>query len=375
MTSPRFNPNLLKVPIYIAGKSVEEVQEEMGLSEVIKLASNESPVGASPQAICAAQKMLEKAHRYPGVIDRELRCKVAARLDPDLDQHNIVLGNGGTDALRMITQAFVFDGGNTIMSRATFPMYRILTTTFGGTARFVDMRHDYRHDLDATVDLIDDDTRIVFLCTPNNPTGYIITQAEADAFMAQVPAHVIVVFDESYYDYVTDPEYADSVAYIKEGRNVLSVRSFSKTAGLANMRVGYLVGPAELADYVCHTRLPFHIGDIALASASASLDDEAYRTHHLKMMLEGRAFLESVLLEMKLNCLSSQANFVTFFDPPLEPNALVDGLLRRGIIVRGMAPFGMPNAVRVSVGSPDDNQKFIEALQQVLDSSRTEAVT
>ena len=163
------------------------------------------------------------------------------------------------------------------------------------------------------------------------------------------------------------------MAYIKEGRNVLSVRSFSKTAGLANMRVGYLVGPVELADYVCHTRLPFHIGDISLASASASLDDEVYRARQLKTMLEGRAFLESALREMKLNCLPSQANFVTFVDPPLEPNALVDGLLRRGIIVRGMAPFGMANAVRVSVGSPDDNQKFIEALQQVLDRSRTEA--
>jgi histidinol-phosphate aminotransferase len=365
----------LKVPIYIAGKSIEEVQAEMGLDEIIKLASNESPVGPSPKAIRAAQKMLEKAHRYPGVVDRELRCNMATRLGPGLDQYNIVLGNGGTDVLRMITQAFVFDGGNTIMSRATFPMYRILTTTFGGTVRFVEMRHDYRHDLDATVDLIDDDTRIVFLCSPNNPTGRIITQAEADAFMAQVPAHVIVVFDEAYYDYVTDPEYANSVAYIKEGRNVLSVRSFSKTAGLANMRVGYLVGPAELADYICHTRLPFHIGDIALASASASLDDEVYRVRHLKTMLEGRAFLESAMREMKLNCLSSQANFVTFINPPLEPDTLVEGLLRRGIIVRGMAPFGMANAVRVSVGSPDDNQKFIEALQQVLDSSRTEAAS
>lgn len=370
MNGPRLNPDLLNVPIYVAGKSADQVKAELGLNNVIKLASNESPVGPSPLAMEAAIRMLRQAHRYPGLVEKELRGKVAAHLDPELDESNIVVGNGGTDTLRMITQAFVFNGGNTIMSRATFPMYRILTATYGGTPHFIDLTPDYRNDLQAMADQIDDETRIVYLCSPNNPTGLIITQAEADEFMTRVPDHVVVVFDESYYDYVTDPKCANTTGYIKEGLNVLAVRSFSKTAGLANMRVGYLIGSAKLAQYLQHTRLPFHLGDIALAAASASLDDEAYRTRHLEAVITGRVFLKSALEKMGLRCLPSQANFVVIVDLPMAPELLIVALLRRGIIVRPMAAFGLPDAFRVSVGKPHDNQKFIEVLGEVLEEAK-----
>lgn len=371
MSGLRLNPNLLEVPLYIAGKSIDEVREELGLDEVTKLASNESPVGASPLALAAAQEMLQVAHRYPGIMDRELSRKVASLLHPSLDESNIVLGNGATDVLRMLTQAFVFDGGNTIMSRATFPMYHILTTAFGGTPRHVALTADYCHDLTAMAATIDDETRIVFLCSPNNPTGNVIGQAEADRFMASVPDHVVVLFDESYYDYVTESDYADSLAYILQGRNVISLRSFSKTAGLANMRVGYLISTQEVADYVRHAQLPFHTGDIALAAAAASLDDHEFHEKNLRAVVDGRCYFETMLREMNLNCLPSQANFVTIVDPPLEPKELAEALLRHGIIVRPMAAFGMPNALRVSVGSQAENAKFIEALKQVLSSFET----
>ena len=366
MKEPRFNPNLLKVPLYVAGRSIEAVKEELGLEEVIKLASNESPIGPSPLAVAAAQHTLDEAHRYPGIADQVLRQRLAARLDPELDESNIVIGNGGTDVLRMITQAFVFEGGNTVMGQVTFPMYHILTTMFGGVPKLVPLTSDYRHDLTAMAELIDDDTRIVYLCSPNNPIGNILTQAEVDNFIGRLPGPVIIVFDESYRDYVTDPDYANSLAYVKEGRNVLVVGSFSKSAGLANLRVGYAVGRTELIDYVRHTQLPFHTSAIALSAAAASLDDEAYHARHRQMVLAEREYLYSALRELKLNCLPSQANFIVIIDPPLTPATLVEGLLRRGVIVRAMSAFGLPNAVRVTVGTPEENKKFIEVLQTVL---------
>ncbi|HEX6387319.1 MAG TPA: histidinol-phosphate transaminase [Anaerolineae bacterium] len=366
MTAPRFNPHLLEVPLYIAGKSIDEVKEELGLAAVVKLASNESPIGPSPLAIQAAQRLLAEAHHYPGVADCNLRRKLAARLGYGLAEDNILLANGGTDALRMITQAFVFDGGNTVMSQVTFPMYRILTVAFGGTPKIVAPSPDYGHDLATMAGQLDEDTRIVFLCSPNNPTGDILTQAQVDHFLAAVPEHVVVVFDESYYDYVADPRYAQSLSSVEAGRNVLVLRSFSKSAGLANLRVGYVIGPAVLVEYIRHTRLPFHVGDIALAAASASLDDTEYHRQGRQAVLEGRAYLLAALRQLKLCCLPSQANFVTILDPPLEVTTLVQALLRKGIIVRPLDAFGLPNGIRVSVGTQADNEKFIQALANAL---------
>jgi histidinol-phosphate aminotransferase len=360
----RFNPDLLRVPLYIAGRSIEEVKEEFGLEDAIKLASNESPIGPSPLALQAAQATLARAHRYPGVTGRDLRRKLADRLGVTAD--HILVGNGGTDVLRIVTQAFVFDGGNTIMSGATFPMYQILTTTFGGASRLVPPLTDYRHDLDAMLAAIDDDTRLVYLCSPNNPSGDVISQADADAFMAGVPNHVVVIFDESYCDYVDDPGYADSLAYTRAGRNTLTVRSFSKSAGLANLRVGYLVGPLELVHYLRHARLPFHVGDVALAAAAASLDDCDYHGRSREIVLAGRAYLHACVTDLGLRCLPSQANFLTLVDPPLPAAHLVECLLRQGIIVRLMTGFGMPNAIRVTVGAPAANEKFIQVLTELL---------
>jgi histidinol-phosphate aminotransferase len=363
---PRFNPHLLNVPLYIGGKSIEEIKAQFGFEEVVKLASNESPIGPSPLAVEAARQMLSEAHRYPGITELALRRKLAARLGAGLDEGNIVIGNGGTDILRLITQAFVFEGGNTIMCRTTFPMYHIFTTMFGGAPRPVNLRPDYRHDLAAMATQIDNDTRLVYLCSPNNPTGDIITQAEADEFLAGVPDHVVVIFDESYADFVTDAAYPDTIAYVKEGRNVLVVRSFSKYAGLANLRVGYVIGRTELADYLQHTQSPFHTGAIALAAAAASLDDTAYHIRHREVVLAEQAYLYTALDELGLKYLPSQSNFVTFIDPPLAPTTLAEQLLWQGIIVRPMAGFGLPNGIRVTVGSHEENMKFIEALRTIL---------
>jgi histidinol-phosphate aminotransferase len=366
MSEPRLSPALQQVPLYVAGRSVEEVRAELGLDEVIKLASNESPIGPSPLAMEAARQALAEAHRYPGVADHELRAKIASQLGHGLSEANLVTGNGGTDILRMIVQAFVFDGGNAIMSQVTFPMYRILAGGAGGEARIVPPQPDLSHDLEAMVERVDDDTRLIFLCTPNNPTGHIFDQATADWLMARLPDHVVAVFDESYCAYVADGLYADSLGYVASSRPVLVVRSFSKSAGLANLRVGYAIGPMGLMSYLQRTRLPFHVGDIALLAAAASMDDYAYQDAHQLAVRRGRDYLVSAMGALGLDCRSGEANFVLLVDPPGGATFVVEALLRQGIIVRGMAGFGLPNAIRITVGNQAANERLIAALRRVV---------
>ncbi|RIK17183.1 MAG: hypothetical protein DCC52_17055 [Chloroflexi bacterium] len=215
------NPHLLNVPLYVAGKPIEEVQEEYGLTEVIKLASNENPLGMSALARAAFERALNEAHRYPAVGDRNLRRKLAglynARHNATFTQDNFLTGNGIGDVLRMITESFIFDGGETVICSATFPLYRILTTQFGG--KLVAVPHkNYYHDLPAMLDAITPNTRLVILCNPNNPTGTLISRDHVNEFMARVPPHVVVVFDESYYEIVEDPNYSNAIEFIIQHR-------------------------------------------------------------------------------------------------------------------------------------------------------------
>ena len=373
MTQLQLNPNLLKVPLYIAGKSIEEVQAELGLDDVVKLGSNENPLGPSPLAVEAARNVLVEAHRYPNHWEKALRRKLAPTIDPTFTENYILTGNGGCDVLRMVTQAFMCDGGQTITASATFPMFSILTTMFGGHTIEVPVAADYRIDLPAILKAITPDTRLIFLCTPNNPTGTIITQREADAFMAEAPDHVVVVFDESYGDFATDPEHVNSIDYIKQGRNVLSVRSFSKKSGLANVRVGYAIGRPELIEYLLHTQLPFNTGSISLAAAAASLDDHDYQRRSLQLVQDERAYLYDALDALDLNTVRSEANFVLIVDLPMNAQDLVDALLRQGIIVRWAGSMGLPNAVRVTLGTHEENERCVAALRTVLEEARAQA--
>lgn len=368
MTKPRFNPDLLTVPLYVAGRSIQEIHEKYGLEKIVKLASNESPVGSSPLAIQAALEMMAEAHRYPGVGDVTLRRKLAERFGRGFTEDNFLIGNGATDLLRMITQAFTFDGGNNVMADVTFPMYHIFTTTFGGECRIIPLTAHHRFDLDAILAAIDDDTRIVFLCSPNNPTGMIILQKEFERFMSKVPEHVVVVMDESYHEYMTDPAHAKSLEYIEQGRNVIVLRSFSKSSGLANLRVGYMIASAELTEYVRHALLPFNTSDIALCAAAASMDDDEYNELQRKTVLNGRDYFESSFADLDLQAIPSQANFVAIIAPPLGAARLTELLLQRGFIVRELTTFGMKNAIRVSVGTMEENTDFIKTLKHVLET-------
>lgn len=360
------NPQLLQVPLYIAGKSPEQVRQELGLDEVLKLCSNENALGPSPLALAALHGALVNAHRYPGIAERDLQRKLVTYHRNGFTEQHVIVGNGATDVLRMIAQAFIFDGGESVVSRVTFPLFALLTTMYGGRTIRVDPRPDYHQDLPAMADAITANTRIVWLCSPNNPTGLVLSQEEVDEFMERLPEQVVVVFDEAYCDYVTDPDYADSLRYVRQGRNVIVVRSFSKSGGLANLRVGYGIASRELIEYLLHVILPFNIGAFATVAAAASLDDHTFRRRSRELVQRERAFLLAQLSEMGLTCLPSQANFLLVVDPPLGAPSLVDALLHQGVIVRPMAGFGLPNAFRVTVGLREQNEQFLAALRAAL---------
>ncbi len=368
MTALRLNPNLLKVPLYIAGKSVEEVQEELGLEDVLKLASNENALGPSPLALAAAQRALAEAHRYPGLADRDLRRRLGPLAHPSFDERYILVGNGATDLIRLITQAFIFDGGEMVTCSLTFPLYHICATMFGGRPLLVPPGPNLSFDLPAMAAAIGPDTRVVFLCTPNNPTGLICRQAEVEAFLERVPDHVLVVFDESYRDFVDDPDLPDPARYVAAGRNVAVIRSFSKSAGLANLRVGYAIARPELVEYLGRAMPPFNTGTPALAAANASLDDKDYAERSRRLVHGELRRLYEALDALDVTYVRSHANFVLLTCLPVEGSRLAEQLTRRGVIVRAMGGWGLPNAIRVSVGAPEHNDRFTAALRAELAS-------
>jgi histidinol-phosphate aminotransferase len=366
MNGLMLNSQLLQVPLYVAGKSPEQVCQELGLSEAIKLGSNENPLGPSPMALTALRQALTEAHRYPGIAEGQLRRKLAAYYGDGLTQEHFIIGSGGTDVLRMVAQAFISEGVETITCRVTFPLFALLTTMYGGKTIRVEPRPDYHFDLPAMADAVTDQTRIVWLCSPNNPTGFILSTKEVDEFFERLPDHVVVVFDEAYCDFVTAPDYAKGIRYVRQGRNVVVVRSFSKGAGLANLRVGYGIARPDLAEYLLHTVLPFNTGALACVAAAASLDDYDFSRRSRDLVVRERALLYTHLSEMGLNCLPGHANFLLVVDPPLGAPALTDALLREGVIVRPMGGFGLPNALRVTIGLPGENQRFLAAMRTAL---------
>ena len=366
MSEPTPNPYLLQVPLYIAGKSPEEAREALGLNDVLKLASNENPLGPSPMAVAALQGALAEAHRYPGIAERDLRRRLAIHLGRGLSENHFIIGNGATDVLRMIAQTFIFGGGETVACRVSFPLFGLLPTMFGGKPILIDPAEDYSIDLNGVLGAVTQDTRIVWLCSPNNPTGIVLTARSVEALLAELPQGVVVVMDESYCDYVDDPSAVDAIEHVRRGSNLIAVRSFSKSAGLANLRVGYGIARPELIEYLMHAVLPFNSGAPAIQAASASLDDLDYHSQSRQLIQEERAFLFRALTGLGLRAIASQANFVLAVGVPGGGQWLADQLLRTGVIVRPMGAFGLPDAIRVSVGRREQTERFLAALKGIL---------
>jgi histidinol-phosphate aminotransferase len=364
-------PCICSAQLYVAGTSIEEIRHRHGLEEICKLASNENALGPSPLAVEAIQKTVADIHRYPPVADDELRAKLAHTLsDSGLGEECFITGNGSCDVLAMVTRAFLCEEGDeAIMCPPTFVLYEIVVNICGGKCVFVDLKDDFTYDLPRVLDRITDRTRLIFLCNPNNPTGTLIDRDELDDFLAQVPSRVLVVIDEAYREYA-DPELLpDTLAYIREGRNVLSVRTFSKVYGLGGLRMGYGIAYEELAQYIRRLRMPFHINAVTMRGATAALDDQEHVKKSVQHNRVEREFLYSGLDDLELPYAHSQSNFI-LVRPGYDPQLIYERMLEKGVIIRPMAAFRAPDCFRITVGTRAENERLLQVLGDVMDGLR-----
>lgn len=350
--------HVLDLVAYEPGKPVEELAREMGLqpSDIIKLASNENPLGPSPRALAAMRETLERAHFYPDGGGWALRNAIAEKLG--LARENVILGNGSNEIIEFLGHSFLRPGDEVVTAKHAFAVYTLMAQLFG--AKTVEVEDPgYTHDLEAMLAAITPNTRQVFVANPNNPTGTMVGQADIDAFMSRVPDHVLVVFDEAYFEFLDNPP--DVLRYVREERNVVVMRTFSKIQGLANLRIGYGLAPAKLATVLQKTRQPFNANGIAQAGALAGLEDEDHMRRTRELTHEGRNYLQAEFSEMGLQFVPSAANFVLVHVG--DGDAVFQALLRRGLIVRAMRSYKLPAWIRVSVGTMDQNRRFIAELR------------
>lgn len=359
------NPHLLRVPTYSRGKSLEDLKRELGVEEVIKLGSNENPLGPSPRAIEAIKRAAADIHRYPSVETYDLKCKLAASLGPRIEAEHILVGNGSADVMRLLAHSLISGGDEVVIGKPAFQMYELATTMYGGQCVFVEAK-DFGYDLQAMTDKITERTRMIFITNPNNPTGLIVSQAEVDDFMERVPPSVLVIFDEAYREYVDASDYPDTIGYLLEGRNVIITRTFSKIYGLAGMRIGYGIASKELVDYLLRAQIPFHTGTPAVVAALASLDDHEHVARSREVNAQGRDYLTRSLGQMGLSVLPSQANFILTFNFDKDVEEINQALLRQGVIVRPTDSFRLPQALRITIGTLEENERLVEALKQAL---------
>lgn len=356
------NPQLRDLVSYEPGKPVEDLARELGLApgDIVKLASNENPLGPSPVAVEAMRDALGRANFYPDGGGYYLREALAAK--HGLARENVILGNGSNEIIEFLGHAFLQPGDEVVVSAHAFAVYPLMAQLFGARTVAVPEKPGFVQDLEATLGAITERTRQVFIASPNNPTGTIVTGTEIERFMARVPPHVITVFDEAYYEFLDNPP--DTLRYVQEGRQAIIMRTFSKIQGLANLRIGYGLAPAELVEILGKTRQPFNANGLAQVGALASLADEAHQKRTKALTDEGRAFLQERFAALGLDYVPSHANFVLVNVG--GGRAIFDALLRRGIIVRAMDGYGLPAWVRISVGTPDQNRRCVEALAEIL---------
>src|SRR6266704_604525 len=355
------NPQLGDIADYEPGKPIEETARELGIDPgaIIKLASNENSLGPSPKAIEAMRAALQNAHLYPDGGGFYLRDALAGNLR--VARENIILANGSNEVIEFLGHAFLNRGDDVVTSEHAFIAYKLIATLFG--ARTIETPSpDYRHDLDAMLDAITPKTKIIFIANPNNPTGTLLAQDKIDNFMSRVPENTVTVFDEAYFELLNDPP--DALRYVREGRNIVVLRTFSKIHGLASLRVGYGIARRELIDVLQKTRQPFNVNGIAQAGALAALNDQAYQRKTKELVDAGRAYLEEQFRDMQLGFVPGAANFVMV---NVRDGAVVfKKLLTHRIIVRPLKGYNLPEWVRVSVGTMEQNKKCIAALKEVL---------
>jgi len=355
--------NILTLPYYQPGKPIEEVERELGLTGIVKLASNENPLGPSPKATEAMHKAAASMHRYPDANGFYLKDRLGTLLDVHRDQ--IGLGNGADELLTLVAAAFIHPGDEALIPSPTFIRYETAVQMMGGTPVRVPLR-DWTIDFDALTAAVTERTKLVFICNPNNPTGTYVDERRVRAFLDAMPRHVIFVFDEAYREYVDALDFPDSLAFLRSGdRRIIVMRTFSKIYGLAGLRIGYGIATPELSDVLKLVRLPFNASAMAQAAALAALDDTEHVERSQQLNRQGKRFVYDLFDRLSLTYAPSQTNFV-FFDSRRDGVQVFDALLRRGVIIRPLTVQGTKRYLRVSIGTPSENERFAEALEAVL---------
>ncbi len=359
-------PYIETAPLHQGSTPIETIKAQYGLVELARLSSNENPLGPSPKAIAAAQAVLAGLNYYPDFTDTSLRDALAQHIGRGLTADNFVTGNSGCDVLTMVGHCFLREGDAYIISRPTFPVYENSNRKVGAVPIYVDLDpHDFSYNVEAILAAITDRTRLIYVCNPNNPTGNIMPIAQMERLVSSLPADVLLVTDEVYYHYVTATDYPDSIRYIQQNKNVLIVHSFSKVYGLAGMRLGYGIAPVAIAQYIARFRQPYQINQLSLQAGIAALGDTEHVEKTVRLAHEEKVWLQDKLAEMDMPTWPSEANFI-LFRPPLEAAFVSEELLKRGAMVRPMTGFYLPTHLRVSIGLPEENRRFIGALREVL---------
>ena len=362
-------PWIANLGVYEPGRPIEEVARELGFKDadaIIKLASNENALGPSPKAVLAMKKAARQMHLYPDGGAFYLGQALAKRLNVTPDQ--IIVGCGSNELLEFIGHVFLQKGTSIVMADRAFVVYKLIAAMFQAETISVPMV-DYRHDLNAMLKAIRPDTRVVFVANPNNPTGTMVSGAEIDAFMRRVPEHVVVVFDEAYVELLPTDRQPDVLKYVRDGRKVVIMRTFSKTYGLAGLRIGYGVAPAECIQLMHRIRQPFNTTAMGQIAAVAALDDDAHVERTRTMMRDGLAFLQDAFKSLGLPYVPSSANFILV--QVGQGRRVFEALQPEGIIARPMDGYGLPEHIRITVGTKAENRRFLAALKKVL--GRTKA--
>lgn len=362
MTPLKVPGHISRIEPYVPGKPIEEVERELGLKGTVKLASNENPLGPSPLAVRAAREALEGSHRYPDGSGFYLRERLSRIHRLPADQ--ILLGNGSTELVEILARTFLGRDGNAVMADQAFIMYRIAVLAVNGNERVVPLR-GMRHDLPAMAARVDASTRLVFIANPNNPTGTYVTHAEMEEFLERVPDDVLVVVDEAYREYVEAGDYPDTVAFLSGGRRLAILRTFSKIHGLAGLRLGFALTTAEVRSAAEKVRSPFNTSSVAQAAGLAALDDAGHVARSREHNSREAAFLQQELGRRGIGYTPTVANFV-LVDTGRDAEEVFAGLLRLGVIVRPMGAYHLPTCVRVTVGTREENLRFLDALGKVL---------
>ena len=360
------NEHILGIAPYEPGKPVEELERELSVHDAIKLASNENPLPPSDRVQQAIIAQLRHLNRYPDGSGFYLRQAIAKKhgFTPD----HIMLGNGSNDLIELVVRSFMRPGDEAVVPHPSFVVYPMIVQAVGGV-RVMVMLRDHRLDLEAMARAITPQTKVVFIANPNNPTATMVTADEVEHFMARVPERTIVVFDEAYVEFAQGPDFPDTMAHVRQGRKVVVLRTFSKASSLAGLRIGYAVADGDAVALMNRIRQPFNVNSLGQAAALAALDDENHILECVRMNEAGKAYLYDEFRTLGVKYVPSRANFI-LVDVGRNAADIYQKLLHEGVIVRPMTSFGMETALRITIGTPEENRRLIKGLRTVLGGKR-----